>query len=270
MEENIDYDETLVCPNPTCELEVTLEETAGVGVCPECHSNIPLEMFDTEETASPKDQHSTDEQKQKSEQTNKNDTPVYSNEERTKPDSNSTNTITDPKGEHESTQKLPDRCPDPDCEADLTQFHDVDPVIQTCPYCQKDLSETGRPTDSTETNNTASAISGSTNSGSQSVDSITLYVRDDSFTTELNKPVGKRVRRSIILSGGDEDEATRVHRKHVLFTTDNGSVYVNVLGLLGIKVNGTDYEKDEEIEINDGDTITFNTGIEAIVEINRN
>lgn len=105
----------------------------------------------------------------------------------------------------------------------------------------------------------------------QKPESVALTVGDYEFTKQLGEPVGKEVRRGVINSGRDPDIARRVHREHIKFISYKGDLLVEVLGKLGILVNGTRYEKGDSTQIKSGDTITFNPeyDISADVEVKR-
>lgn len=90
------------------------------------------------------------------------------------------------------------------------------------------------------------------------VNNVTLEVEGYRFTTELGEPIGKQVRKSLLKAGRDNDIARRVHREHIQFDINNGQVTMEVLGKLGIVIDGVEFKKDDVVsQINLGDTISF-------------
>ncbi|MFB6086957.1 MAG: zinc ribbon domain-containing protein [Haloarculaceae archaeon] len=94
-----------------------------------------------------------------------------------------------------------------------------------------------------ERSDTESAGGGTTESGEDGADAdqpstLLLKARGREISVTDGDTVGREVRSLITDTGGEEDEAVRVHREHVRFVREDGQFYVVDLGENPTRLNG--------------------------------
>jgi len=86
-------------------------------------------------------------------------------------------------------------------------------------------------------------------------ESLTLVVRNHEIEVWDGDVVGREVRKVIMETGGDEDDAVRVHREHVQFEYEDGGFALVALGQNPTVVNGERVEQGERVPVSPGDRI---------------
>lgn len=99
---------------------------------------------------------------------------------------------------------------------------------------------------------------------------VTLSVLGDKFDVELNKKLGKVIRKTHVQAGGDPNDARKVHREHILFeqhpTVDGRIVLVPVGETNPTHVDGKKIPKNELKSITEGDVIHLGKSVRVTVE----
>lgn len=88
-------------------------------------------------------------------------------------------------------------------------------------------------------------------------ESLLLEARGRSVAVSDGETVGRELRKIITETGGDEDDAVRVHREHIRFLREDEQFYLVNLGKNPTEVNGRNLDKGDRIEISVGDEITL-------------
>jgi len=128
----------------------------------------------------------------------------------------------------------------------------VDADVSFCPSCGEDLAaarETLAGASSTSTEVDADAAA------TESPDSLVLRCRDQEIPVAAGETVGREVRRVITESGGEEDQAVRVHREHLRFVRADGRFHVVDLGDNPTRLNGRRLSKGDREPVAPGDEI---------------
>jgi len=128
----------------------------------------------------------------------------------------------------------------------------VDADASFCPSCGEDLAaarETlaGASSTSTDLDTAATAV--------ESLDSLVLRCRGQEIPVAAGETVGREVRRVITESGGEEDQAVRVHREHLRFVRADGQFHVVDLGDNPTRLNGRRLSKGDREPVAPGDEI---------------
>jgi len=102
-----------------------------------------------------------------------------------------------------------------------------------------------------ETASTGATAAGSGDSGPR----LSLVARNREMTVEDGDVVGKEIRSIIMDTGGDEEDAVRVHREHVRFEHEDDGFYLVDLGQNATVVNGEELEQGDRVPVEPGDRI---------------
>jgi hypothetical protein len=84
---------------------------------------------------------------------------------------------------------------------------------------------------------------------------LSLVARNREVTVGDGDVVGKEIRSIIMDTGGDEEDAVRVHREHVRFEYEDGGFYLVDLGQNATVVNGEELEQGDRVPVEPGDRI---------------
>jgi pSer/pThr/pTyr-binding forkhead associated (FHA) protein len=84
---------------------------------------------------------------------------------------------------------------------------------------------------------------------------VTLSVRNREIQMSDGETLGREIRSIIIETGGDEDDAVRIHREHVRFEYENGQFHLVDLGVNPTVVNGDRLEQGDRVPVSTGDRI---------------
>lgn len=84
---------------------------------------------------------------------------------------------------------------------------------------------------------------------------LSLVARNREVTVGDGDVVGKEIRSIIMDTGGDEEDAVRVHREHVRFEYEDGEFYLVDLGQNATVVNGEELEQGDRVPVEPGDRI---------------
>lgn len=79
--------------------------------------------------------------------------------------------------------------------------------------------------------------------------------------------VGSDVRDAIVEGGLPEKKSKYVHREHVRIDQDGGDFYLTKIGPNPVEVNGRGIDRDQRVQIEDGDEVTFSELVTAEVRI---
>lgn len=100
-----------------------------------------------------------------------------------------------------------------------------------------------------------------------SIGNLALEVGDQRIAVSDGEAVGREIRNAMIETGGSEDEAVYIHRKHVRVDVKSGEFFVTRLGENSLTVNGQSVEKGDQVRIEDGDELRFSDVVTAHVSI---
>jgi len=154
----------------------------------------------------------------------------------------------------------------------------VTPDDQFCPSCGEDLDSHRRGDAGGTAGTTPEAEAHAEDqTGAQAEDQaedqpedhpehLVLRARGREVTVGDGDSVGREFRRIITRTGGDEEDAVRIHREHVRFVRDDGRFDLVDLGANPTAVNGRKLEKGDRTSVGPGDTITLSNVLTAEVE----
>jgi hypothetical protein len=126
---------------------------------------------------------------------------------------------------------------------------DVEAADSFCPGCGEDLDavrDAGGGSKAKGTDATAQA---------GSPESLVLATRGEELVVDDGDAVGRELRRLITESGGDQDDAVRIHREHVRFVRENGQFYLEDMGQNPTRLNNVDMEQGDRKPVGPGDEI---------------
>jgi len=92
-----------------------------------------------------------------------------------------------------------------------------------------------------------------------------LQTRGEELTVEDGDTVGRELRRIATDTGGDEEEAVRIHREHVRFVREDGRFYVVDLGRNPTRLNDDRLEQGDREPVGPGDELTLSNVITLAV-----
>ena len=95
---------------------------------------------------------------------------------------------------------------------------------------------------------------------------LVLRARGRTLTVGDGDAVGRELRRILTETGGDEDDAVRIHREHVRFVREDGDFYLVDLGDNPTAVDGERLGKGSRAPIGPGDTVTLSDVVTVEVE----
>jgi hypothetical protein len=130
----------------------------------------------------------------------------------------------------------------------------VDEDDSFCVSCGEDL-DTHR----------AEAATGAAPGTERHPERLVLQARGRELTVEDGDAVGREFRRIVSETGGDEEEAVRIHREHVRFVREEGRFYLVDLGDNPTLVNGKTLGKGNRTAVEPGDTVTLSNVLTADV-----
>ena len=107
------------------------------------------------------------------------------------------------------------------------------------------------PEDATAAEADASAAA----SGDDAPESLVLVVRNREVQVWDGDTVGRTIRSVVMNTGGDEDDAVRIHREHVKFVREDGGFHLVALGQNPTVVNGDSLDEGERVAVSPGDRI---------------
>lgn len=84
---------------------------------------------------------------------------------------------------------------------------------------------------------------------------LVLVVRNREIQVTDGDTVGREIRSVIMDTGGDEDDAVRVHREHVRFDREKGQFHLVDLGANPTVVNGDYLEQGDSVPVSPGDRV---------------
>jgi len=84
---------------------------------------------------------------------------------------------------------------------------------------------------------------------------LSLVARNREVEVGDGDTVGKEIRSIIMDTGGDEEDAVRVHREHVRFEREGEQFYLVALGKNPTAVNGEELEQGDRVPVEPGDRI---------------
>jgi hypothetical protein len=88
-------------------------------------------------------------------------------------------------------------------------------------------------------------------------ESLVLDVRGEELIVSDGDTVGRELRRIITETGGDEDEAVRVHREHVRFEREASGFHVVDLGRNPTTLNDAPMTEGDREPVGPGDELTL-------------
>ncbi len=94
---------------------------------------------------------------------------------------------------------------------------------------------------------------------------LVLATRGEEVEVADGDTIGRGLRRIIIETGGDENQAVRIHREHVRFFREDGQFYMVDLGTNPTRLNGRPLQKGDREPISAGDEIELSGVIGLVV-----
>lgn len=145
---------------------------------------------------------------------------------------------------------------DATAEAGQESETDEETAVATCPDCGADVGDTDAFCAACgadlESGGAAEAAS-----GAEAPDRLALLARGEEVLVSPDQTVGREIRRIVTDTGGDEDEAVRIHREHVRFVREDGRFYVVDLGDNPTRVNDQYLQKGEREPVGPGDDLNL-------------
>lgn len=92
-------------------------------------------------------------------------------------------------------------------------------------------------------------------SAADEVPKLSLVARNREIEVGDGDTVGKEIRSIIMDTGGEEEDAVRVHREHVRFEHEDGQFYLVDQGKNPTSVNGEELEEGDRVPVSPGDRI---------------
>ena len=147
---------------------------------------------------------------------------------------------------------------------------DIDENDSFCASCGENLDahregtsdSTGSEEDTTDEDDDAQASE--TDTDGVDFDSLVLEARGETMSVTDGDKVGRQLRRIVTETGGDEDEAVRIHREHIRFVREDGQFHVMDLGTNPTRVNDTSLSKGDREPVEPGDVI----GLSDVITLN--
>ena len=84
---------------------------------------------------------------------------------------------------------------------------------------------------------------------------LTLVVRNREMRVYDGDTLGRAIRSIVMDTGGDEEDAVRIHREHVRFVREDGQFYLEALGQNPTEVNAEPVEQGERVPVEPDDRI---------------
>jgi len=149
---------------------------------------------------------------------------------------------------------------------------DVDPEDNFCSACGEDLDAhrdggtTAQTGDAQSTQpDESSSDAPDDREASETPESLLLYTRGEEIAVADGDTVGRKLRRIVTETGGDEDDAVRVHREHVRFVREDGRFYVVDLGRNPTRLNDTPMEQGDREPVEPGDELHLSGVVTLVV-----
>lgn len=148
----------------------------------------------------------------------------------------------------------------PNCGQELTS--DESDVLSACPECGRVVE----PTDNYCVSCGENLVQHRTDETETRAEPETLVIatRGKELTVTDGDTVGRELRRIIMETGGDEDQAVRIHREHARFIRKNGQFYMIDLGTNPTRLNGRPLEKGDQVPVEPGDEMEL-SGVIGLV-----
>jgi DNA-directed RNA polymerase subunit RPC12/RpoP len=139
----------------------------------------------------------------------------------------------------------------PDCGGD------IEPEDSFCRNCGENLDAHRGSGDDGETIERAGgpARAGTATETGPDEPYIVLVVRNREIQVTDGDTVGREVRSVIMDTGGDEEDAVRVHREHVKFEREDDQFHLIDLGQNPTVVNGDALDQGDQVPVSPGDRI---------------
>jgi len=102
---------------------------------------------------------------------------------------------------------------------------------------------------------TEPAASGADDPETEESASLVLVVRNREVQVWDGDTVGRTIRSIVMNTGGDEDDALRIHREHVQFVREGGQFHLVALGQNSTVVNGESVDEGDRVPVSPGDRI---------------
>lgn len=156
----------------------------------------------------------------------------------------------------------------PNCGEDVSGVEpgEKEQLLTNCPSCGTDVDETdsfcrscGEHLDAHREGEFADEEGDDTVEAAEekTPETLLLRTRGRELTVADGDAIGRELRSIITETGGNEDEAVRVHREHVKFVREDGQFYLVDLGRNPTDLNGTALQKGDRELINPGDELTL-------------
>jgi RNA polymerase subunit RPABC4/transcription elongation factor Spt4 len=138
----------------------------------------------------------------------------------------------------------------PDCGAS------VDDDDSFCADCGENLDD-HRDSSTDDSPDADGTDPDATELADEAPESLLLTTRGREIAVTDGETVGRKLREILTETGGDENDAVRIHREHVRFVREDGQFYLIDLGENPTEVNGSSLAKGDRKRISPGDEITL-------------
>ncbi len=180
-------------------------------------------------------------------------------------------------GADEVSAVVPDECPDcgagvdPDdnfcasCGGELPD--ESSRTLDQCPACGQAVDDVSFcPACGEDLDAHRADLAADATAAGEAPAELVLEARGRALSVGDGDTVGREFRRIVSETGGDEDEAVRIHREHVRFVREGGRFYLVDLGDNPTAVNEEPLDKGSRTAIGPGDTLTLSGVVTAEVE----
>jgi len=155
----------------------------------------------------------------------------------------------------------------PNCGEDVSGVEpDDSEELTACPACGDDVdaddsfcANCGENLDAHRGSGAgdASDADGTDPEADEAPESLLLTTRGREIAVTDGETVGRKLREILTETGGDENDAVRIHREHIRFVREDGQFYLVDLGENPTEVNGSALAKGDRRRVSPGDEITL-------------
>lgn len=138
----------------------------------------------------------------------------------------------------------------PSCGADVGED------VNFCPICGTDMTADGDGASDADSGDAPGA----------EPNSLVLVARGQEIVVKAGDAVGRELRRIITESGGDQEDAVRIHREHIRFEREDGQFFLVNLGQNPTRLNNIDMEQGDRKPVEPGDEIELSGVVTLSVE----
>ncbi len=155
------------------------------------------------------------------------------------------------------------------CGEDLEKHRGDEEGLSECPSCGTDVGPEdsfcagcGEDLDAVR----AGADEKAPATADEEPESLVLATRGEEIVVDDGDTLGRELRRILTESGGDQDDAVRIHREHIRFVREEGQFHLVDLGRNPTRLNNIDMEEGDQKPVGPGDEIDLSGVISIEVQ----